>query len=427
MLRVALLLAFATYARATTLVEHKCFTDLIPDESEELSCSGLGLKGPIPLEIVRLTRLQHIFLADNAFTGSVPDPIWNHLKRLQHIDLSGNKLGGGIPKGLSHARLKKLAHLYLNDNDLTGGIGSHAFTNMPALKYLSLSGNRLSGGLPGRLATLPSLTVLRLQDNELGGAIPKAWQDTNITLLDLSGNHLTDCVPRCIGLCADNPDLSAFPCRVTPQRAGKDGGGGDATDRVCPFACPAPTTAPTHKPRQKKAGTEEEEGWGKSTTAIFIILLCLVLEILCVVTYMCSGGDIKARIRRRLDRHREARHGSAWDRDIPEEEGRLHHAVHSFEEGLKAAGHSVKAAASHVSLKALAQAVGKLSPRARGSIWTRASIFSKSPPKSSAGEGEEGAGGGGGGEEGQVPVAGEEGTLVLGDEDEEGTFDLAQA
>ena len=403
MLRTLILAAVVAAAAGTKLVEHKCFTDLVADDSEALECVGAGLDGPIPLEMIRLTRLKRVFLQDNSLTGTLPTTLWRYLVRLEHVDLSGNQIDGVLPNALQLAKLPKLTHLYLNNNQFEGKLHQNAFTTMPSLQYLSLSGNQLTGTLPEQLGLLPDLKVLRLQDNALTGEIPLKWKATNMSKLDVRGNELTGCVPRCIGLCSEPddatgklPDLVEFPCRVIPQR-------NDTLTSVCRASCPAPSAAPTGAPWKGDDEEEVDDSWGKSTTFMFWICVTLVVEFLCIVTYCCSGGNIKARIRHRFERHRrrrEAQAGYGEDGDDADE-GAVTRTVHAIGEGVKAAGESVKAA-SHVSMQAIARTVRSISK------WSR---------RGDDGEGDGGGGGGGGGEDGGgggEEEEEEEGTLTLG-------------
>ncbi|RLN19139.1 hypothetical protein C2845_PM02G01940 [Panicum miliaceum] len=56
-----------------------------------------------------------------------------------------------------------------------------AFASLVSLRFISLSGNNISGGVPPAIATqLPSLRVLDVSDNALAGKLPKFSRDVEV-------------------------------------------------------------------------------------------------------------------------------------------------------------------------------------------------------------------------------------------------------
>lgn len=86
-----------------------------------------------------------ISLAQNLFTRSLP-PL--DLKRVSLFDVSFNMLSGELSSHLCDT--KPLRRLLLSDNNFTGTIDA-TFRNCFNLTDLILSGNKLSGELPGYL------------------------------------------------------------------------------------------------------------------------------------------------------------------------------------------------------------------------------------------------------------------------------------
>ena len=76
--------------------------------------------------------------------------------------LSGNQLKGSIPAELG--RLTKLGWLYLDSNQLSGAIPAE-LSNLTGLAWLWLSGNQLKGAIPAELGHLTNLQWLLLADN----------------------------------------------------------------------------------------------------------------------------------------------------------------------------------------------------------------------------------------------------------------------
>ena len=91
--------------------------------------------------------------------------------RVTVLYLSGNALTGPIPGELGS--LLKLETLELSGNDLTGPVPSW-LGNLVQLRYLSLGGNDLTGPIPGELGSLLKLESLQLYENDLTGPVP-SW------------------------------------------------------------------------------------------------------------------------------------------------------------------------------------------------------------------------------------------------------------
>lgn len=68
--------------------------------------------------------------------------------------------------------LTKLESLYLEDNAFTGAISELALAAHPDLVSLNLADNALNGTLPSSFAQLNNLTALVLGGNQLSGQIP---------------------------------------------------------------------------------------------------------------------------------------------------------------------------------------------------------------------------------------------------------------
>lgn len=125
----------------------------------DLNLGSNGLKGPLPPELVQLTRLQGLSLENNRLSGSIV-PELGRLSALTHLYLFGNLLTGSIPPELG--QLENLIHLCLNGNNLTGSIPPE-LSRLRNLRWLHLHDNAdLAGRIPTSLATL-ALDALLLQ------------------------------------------------------------------------------------------------------------------------------------------------------------------------------------------------------------------------------------------------------------------------
>ncbi|XP_047163744.1 receptor-like protein 45 [Vigna umbellata] len=86
----------------------------------------------------------------------------NILTDMSGIDLSKNKLKGNIPYDLG--KLTRIKALNLSHNDLSGQI-SDSFSNLVQIESLDLSSNKLDGQIPPKLNILTSLEVLSVAHN----------------------------------------------------------------------------------------------------------------------------------------------------------------------------------------------------------------------------------------------------------------------
>jgi len=179
--------------------------------------------GHIPIDIMRLSKFHILDLANNMFSGVIPQSLAN-LKALtttmdsegdnnpfkevydsaywsgdmgmsgdslslptkgqvldytgnilffKSIDLSCNRLVGQIPKEIG--ALLGLINLNLSSNLLSGNI-PFKIGNVYSLESLDLSNNQLYGEIPQSLTNLTSLSYLNLSYNNLSGRIPSGHQ-----------------------------------------------------------------------------------------------------------------------------------------------------------------------------------------------------------------------------------------------------------
>ena len=119
-------------------------------------------------------------------------------RRLVKVNLSRNQLKGSIPAELG--RLTKLGWLYLDINQLSGAIPAE-LSNLNGLAWLVLSGNQLSGAIPAELGSMTNLDTLALNRNQLSGAIPaELGHLTNLQWLLLADNSFSadTCIPNAL-------------------------------------------------------------------------------------------------------------------------------------------------------------------------------------------------------------------------------------
>ena len=161
----------------------------------ELNLRQNQLRGELPPQLSRLTRLQSLQLSGNHLERIRAD--LGYLDSLIQIDLSANRLSSHTP--LSLGQLPHLAVLNLANNQLSGTIPLE-LGQLANLTVLNLADNHLSGTIPWELGGLTNLTVLHLAGNQLYGRIP--WtlgQLTDLTILNLAGNRLIEAIPGELG------------------------------------------------------------------------------------------------------------------------------------------------------------------------------------------------------------------------------------
>lgn len=162
-----------------------------------IELAGVGMAGPIPVELAELAHLDSLDIFANVLTGSIPAEL-SQLDRLVYLDLKGNDLTGSIPAELG--QLTGLKEMYLGVNRLSGPIPPE-LGQMSSLETLNIThGYLLSGPIPPELGQLTNLVNLTLDQNELSGVIPaELGQLTSLQSLSLSNNELEGAVPEEIG------------------------------------------------------------------------------------------------------------------------------------------------------------------------------------------------------------------------------------
>ncbi|KAG6511316.1 probable LRR receptor-like serine/threonine-protein kinase At3g47570 [Zingiber officinale] len=165
---------------------------------EHVYLNSNNFSGSLPHFVANLSeKLQDLYVSENFISGSIPPGIGN-LAGLQRLVLSDNQFIGDIPEGIG--RLRQLHDLELDGNNLSGHIPP-SLGNLTLLFYLVASFNALRGTIPATLGRLQHLDLLLLSNNFLDGAIPKEVVDLPFLSLgiDLSSNLLTGPIPLEVG------------------------------------------------------------------------------------------------------------------------------------------------------------------------------------------------------------------------------------
>ncbi|KAL4613836.1 hypothetical protein ACB092_07G009700 [Castanea dentata] len=124
-----------------------CFNGIVTG----LHLTGLDISGKIDIEALNaLHGLRTISLVNNSFSGPIPDfhrIFFTHITSLKKFWISYNQFNGTIPESVT--QLSHLIELHLEHNHFSGPIPP---MNIPTLKQLDLSNNKLEGEIPESLS-----------------------------------------------------------------------------------------------------------------------------------------------------------------------------------------------------------------------------------------------------------------------------------
>lgn len=202
---------FSRMERLTGLfLEHNQLTGDLPKSLEgmtsllDLKIGDNNFNGTIDV-LSSLGYLETLHLANNAFSGTIPD-MFDKLYRLHEVVLLNNKFEGTIPNTLTH--LQALKTLNLDSNSLEGTLppGLGLLTDVVTI---SLSHNKFEGSIPTLLGKLDDIKVLLLNHNKLEGPIPTELGSCfRLTTLHLQDNKLTGAtIPSELGSLAGLSDV----------------------------------------------------------------------------------------------------------------------------------------------------------------------------------------------------------------------------
>ncbi|KAG5556227.1 hypothetical protein RHGRI_006735 [Rhododendron griersonianum] len=153
-----------------------------------LTLVSIGLWGPLPSKIARLSSLEIFNVSSNFISGAIPQEI-SSLTNIQTLILDDNMFNGQLPHWLSS--LSVLSVLSLKRNSLEGVL-PESLGSLENLRILDLSHNHFLGQVPD-LSSLTSLQVLDLENNSLGPQFPHV--NKKIVFLVLRNNKFSSGIP----------------------------------------------------------------------------------------------------------------------------------------------------------------------------------------------------------------------------------------
>ncbi|RYQ86679.1 hypothetical protein Ahy_B10g106316 [Arachis hypogaea] len=173
--------------------------------------------------------LQNLSLSFNNFDGGLPDSFsGSGIQNLWVNVLPGNNKLSGTLSVLQN--MTSLRQIWVHGNNFTGPIPD--FSNHDSLYDVSLRDNKLTGVVPESLVNLPSLKVVNLTNNRLQGPPPKFRDGVRVDDVINQGNQF--CTNVIGGKCSEIVDILlkvveplGYPLMLAESWSGNDPCGGN--------------------------------------------------------------------------------------------------------------------------------------------------------------------------------------------------------
>jgi Leucine-rich repeat (LRR) protein len=171
-----------------------------PMTFENLGMSSCNVTGSFPEFIKNQENLLYLDLSDNKLGGQIPKWIWN--MSLTYLNLSCNNFDflDQFSNPISLPYSDTLITLDLHANQLPGSFPK-AICNCSQLSLLDMSHNHLRSQIPDCLGKVPTLTVLNLQGNNFDSISSYAIA-SNLLSVKISDNKVEGKLPRSLANCS---------------------------------------------------------------------------------------------------------------------------------------------------------------------------------------------------------------------------------
>ncbi|KAF9587120.1 hypothetical protein IFM89_039663 [Coptis chinensis] len=187
----------------------------------EIKLSGLGLAGSMGYQLSSLTSLTTLDISNNNLGNQIP---YQLPPNLQHLNLAGNSFTGSIPYSIT--QMASLKYLNMAHNQLQGQMGDF-FGQLSALTTLDVSSNAFTGNLPESLSSLSSVNSMYLQNNQFTGLID-VLVGLPLQNLNVANNHFSGWIPERLkkinNLRTDGNSWASGPAPPPPPGTPSSGG-----------------------------------------------------------------------------------------------------------------------------------------------------------------------------------------------------------
>ncbi|KAL8482249.1 hypothetical protein ACS0TY_028412 [Phlomoides rotata] len=190
-----------TFLRSLDLSSNS-FTEILSwlgrlSQLEHLYLNNNTFSGTIPLSLFNISRLHTLDMGYNFLDGIIPKEIAN-FSYLETLKLGGNKLTGSIPDSIFN--MSSMIEINLRFNNISGKLPYNICSNTPKLRIMSFSWNQLNGEIPANIHKCRGLEDLRLPINHFSGDIPREIGSLSmLRILSLYGNHFKGALPQEVG------------------------------------------------------------------------------------------------------------------------------------------------------------------------------------------------------------------------------------
>lgn len=189
----------STYCNLYTLLLHGYnLTGTLPasigawNQLETIDLSSNQLYGSIPNNISSWTSIYEIIFTDNLLSRSLPAPLYDFIG-ISYLYLANNAFTGTV----SGNNWRNLFELELGTNFLYGPFSDSFFSNWQDMRIFSCPTNLFSSSLPSTLGDVNKLDVLEIDDNYLNGSLPANFGDLkNLDSFYGNINHFTGVIPK---------------------------------------------------------------------------------------------------------------------------------------------------------------------------------------------------------------------------------------
>ncbi|TQD86717.1 hypothetical protein C1H46_027740 [Malus baccata] len=183
-------------------LQYNCLSQRIPRSFgslmnlTELDLSENQLYGPLPKSLGKLKHLTTFYVSANYLSGEFPKG-YDQLTSLKKFSIAGNYISGPLPVK-TIAKWTDIRTLVLLGNNFEGNLTKEIF-GLQNLQYLLISDlANNSFQLPPKMANSANFASLTLRNCSITGPIPKyiGEEMTSLRYLDLSFNKLTGGLPQ---------------------------------------------------------------------------------------------------------------------------------------------------------------------------------------------------------------------------------------